>query len=286
MTDRVERMGRSVLQHGNLNDRVYLMKAAADDVPSLVPRLDALAREHGYSKLFAKVGDSVLEPFLAAGYEIEASVPGFYRSREDGHFLGKYPSPERAVEPDPDRVKAVLAACSTSRRALPPLPSRYRLEVLDERHCEPLAALYAEVFDSYPFPIDDPEFLARTMAADTRYFGVFESIDLVAASSAEMDPAGENAEMTDFATLQSARRQGLAGHLLARMEAEMPRFGIRTLYTIARAVSYGMNLTFARLGYAYAGRLIANTQIMGRFESMNVWFKRLAGTTSGGGGSA
>jgi len=275
MTDRIERLGDSVLQHGKHNDRVYLMKATADDVATLVPHLDDLAREHGYSKLFAKVEDALLEPFLEAGYEIEASVPGFYQSREHGHFLGKYPVPERAVEPDPDRVKAVLAACATSRRALPPLSPRFRLRTLEDRHCDALAALYAEVFPSYPFPIDDPTFLGQALASNTRYFGVFEGEALVAASSAEMDPGGENAEMTDFATLPSARRQGLAGHLLTRMEAKMPGEGIRTLYTIARAVSFGMNLTFARLGYAYAGRLVANTQIMGRFESMNVWFKRI-----------
>ncbi len=55
----------------------------------------------------------------------------------------------------------------------------------------------------------------------------------------------------------------------------MPSRGIRTAYTIARAVSYGMNITFARCGYQYGGRLVNNTDIAGSLESMNVWYKTL-----------
>jgi hypothetical protein len=36
-----------------------------------------------------------------------------------------------------------------------------------------------------------------------------------------------------------------------------------------------MNVTFARCGYRFAGTLINNTQISGRIESMNVWYKGL-----------
>jgi hypothetical protein len=37
-----------------------------------------------------------------------------------------------------------------------------------------------------------------------------------------------------------------------------------------------MNITFAKLGYRYGGRLINNTNISGSIESMNVWYKSLA----------
>ena len=55
----------------------------------------------------------------------------------------------------------------------------------------------------------------------------------------------------------------------------MARRGMRTAYTIARAVSPGMNITFARLGYQFSGTLINNTQISGAIESMNIWHKPL-----------
>ncbi len=53
----------------------------------------------------------------------------------------------------------------------------------------------------------------------------------------------------------------------------MAKRGIATLYTIARAISPSMNITFAKCGYAFGGTLINNTQISGSIESMNLWHK-------------
>jgi len=36
-----------------------------------------------------------------------------------------------------------------------------------------------------------------------------------------------------------------------------------------------MNITFSRMGYRYSGTLLNNTNISGRLESMNVWYKFL-----------
>ena len=57
----------------------------------------------------------------------------------------------------------------------------------------------------------------------------------------------------------------------------MQRRGILTAYTIARSLSYGMNITFARQGYRFGGTLTNNTEISGAIESMNVWYRSLAG---------
>jgi hypothetical protein len=59
------------------------------------------------------------------------------------------------------------------------------------------------------------------------------------------------------------------------LEAAVEKLGIKTAYTIARAYSPGMNITFARSGYIYSGTLTHNTQISGKLESMNVWYKAL-----------
>lgn len=82
--------------------------------------------------------------------------------------------------------------------------------------------------------------------------------------------------MTDFATLPDHLGQGLAVRLLWHMEREMPGYQMRTAYTIARSLSPGMNITFAKMGYLFAGTLVNNTDISGQIESMNIWYKRLA----------
>jgi putative beta-lysine N-acetyltransferase len=79
--------------------------------------------------------------------------------------------------------------------------------------------------------------------------------------------------MTDFATLPEHRGENIALYLLDFMEKAMKKRGYKTAYTIARALSYGMNITFAKAAYKMGGTLINNTNICGKIESMNVWHK-------------
>jgi beta-lysine N6-acetyltransferase len=44
-----------------------------------------------------------------------------------------------------------------------------------------------------------------------------------------------------------------------------------TSFTIARGLSYGMNIALAKKGYEFYGTLVHNTNFSGRIESMNVW---------------
>jgi putative beta-lysine N-acetyltransferase len=138
-----------------------------------------------------------------------------------------------------------------------------------------MSRLYRKVFPSYPFPIEDPEYIKQTMRTHVQYYAFVSNGQLLALSSAEMDLTQKNVEMTDFATLPPYRGQGLAVQLLKHMETQMAAQGMATAYTIARAVSPGMNITFAKQAYQYNGRLINNTHISGQIESMNVWSKGL-----------
>ena len=275
--DRIESFGNSTIQHGKHSDRVYLMSLARNDLPELLPYLEELADEKGYSKIFAKVPDDREELFRRRGYQPEATVPDFYHGEVDVHFMGKFLSPERRLETRPQRVTEVLEL-SREKSAAPEelsLPPGYRYRALGPEDCEAMAAVYRVVFATYPFPIHDPAYLRATMASHIRYHGIFEAGRLVAIASAELDLAGRNAEMTDFATLPEQRGRGLANYLLARLERAAAREGIVTAFTIARAYSFGMNITFAKSGYRFGGTLTRNTQISGELESMNVWYKSL-----------
>jgi hypothetical protein len=59
------------------------------------------------------------------------------------------------------------------------------------------------------------------------------------------------------------------------MEYDLKKQKIKTAYTIARAMSPGMNITFKKSGYKFCGRLRNSTNISGRIESMNVWYKSI-----------
>ncbi|MEA2069647.1 MAG: putative beta-lysine N-acetyltransferase [Verrucomicrobiota bacterium] len=277
MNDTLEKIGTALIQHGPYNDRIYLMDLGDSDPERLTPALGKLAIRNGYSKIFAKVPASKAEPFLRHGYREEAAIPGLYQGTEDALFMCRYHNAERKHEP----MMAVLDDIMVSARERQNagnqklLRTDAQLRKCTEADIGAMAQIYATVFPSYPFPIQNPDYLLETMQSHVDYFGIEIAGKLVALSSAEMNPKAQSVEMTDFATLPAFLGNGFAVHLLAAMESAMRKRGIKTAYTIARAASPGMNITFARLGYAYDGRLINNTQISGHIESMNVWHKPL-----------
>ncbi|RQW85833.1 MAG: putative beta-lysine N-acetyltransferase [Geobacter sp.] len=273
----METIGRSLLHHGAYNDRAYLMKLHEEDSEEIVRRLDLLVTSRGYSKIFAKVPSWARERFIAGGYAEEACIPGFYPGGENVSFMGKYFSDSRAREQEPLLVSEVLNAARTTAvvSAPSPLPAGFTVRAASEEDGEEMAKVYREVFASYPFPIHDPVFLQTSMKDATLFFGIWHGRTIAALSSAEMDSCAAAAEMTDFATPPAFRGNGFALLLLREMETAVKTRGIRSLFTIARAYSFGMNITFARNGYLYGGTLTNNTNISGKLESMNVWYKNL-----------
>lgn len=278
MSDMIETLGRSIIQHGPANERVYLMKLHRDDAPDIVDNLNLLASSRGYSKIFAKVPRWSLAQFISAGYELEASIPDFFFDGADVCFMGKYYSDDRRVELKPSIIEDVLAVSRAQGpiRQLIPLPTGCTSRVAREEDAAEMAEVYREVFATYPFPIHDPGFLQSAMNGSTVFFGVWKEGKIIALSSAEMDLSSHSVEMTDFATMPEYRGQGLALNLLQQMEETVHSRGIRSLFTIARAYSFGMNITFARDGYRFGGTLTNNTNISGSLESMNVWYKTLS----------
>lgn len=271
--DIIVRMGNSIIQHGPLSNRVYLMSLAPQDCPDIIPEIKQLALTNGYTKIFAKVPREKMSLFQEAGYVTEAYIPGFFRGRQGAAFMALYLDENRRRPSERSLLSKVLAV-SRSKGKTPPkscCPGEYQVARMSVSDIHDMAVLYSRVFASYPFPIFNPDYLAETMENKVIYCGVRHNSRLVGLSSAETDMDSLNAEMTDFATLAGYRGKSLAGILLDTMTRETRKMGIITNYTIARAGSFGMNITFARAGYGFAGTLINNTHIAGQMESMNVW---------------
>lgn len=276
--DIIEIFHGQTIQHGKFNDRIYLMKFNPDSGDHLPTKLIELAREKQYSKIFAKIPQQQAKAFLQVGFQCEAIIPDFYNGKQTACLLGYYINSSRQQPATAQVNEQVIKVCRQKQQEkLPPvqLPDSMTLRPCTPEDVSQMARLYQKVFASYPFPIDDPDYIRQTMATHVDYFGIWQAGQLIALSSAEMDMDWGNVEMTDFATDPEARGASLAMILLAHMEQAMQAKHITTAYTIARAASFGMNITFAKLGYTFGGRLINNTQIGGQFEDMNVWFKAL-----------
>lgn len=276
MRDTTILLNNSTLQYGAYNDRVYIMKLYPADTKDVLEKAETLASEGGLSKIFAKIPLSVLGEFKTRGYIQEACVPPINKHAEGFAFVSRFLTAKRKKPRQTStimRVKAAAQKNGIKTDVLPALPAGYEIDEARKADCSDLAQLYAEIFPSYPFPIMDPDFLCSNMESNVRYFMVRYQGEVVAASAAEMDGCG--VEMTDFATLATHRGKNLASHLLHRMEIAMTEAGVPTAFTIARAVSFGMNITFGKAGYEFGGTLRNNTNISGDIESMNVWYKSL-----------
>ncbi|MBN2251791.1 MAG: putative beta-lysine N-acetyltransferase [Candidatus Altiarchaeota archaeon] len=274
MRDTITLIGQSLIQHGKHNDRIYLMKLSPADLPGIIDELDSLAEKNKYGKIFAKIPKTAKQAFTDHGYGTEARIPRFYNDSIDCFFMAKYLSPERNKK---DQENAICDVLSPGTKPAPkPLPEGFAYGPLEPKDTIEAAEAYAQTFETYPFPIHDPRYLAESMKRDIKYRCIRTGGKIAALASSETDYDAKTVEFTDFATLPAYRGKGLSTHLLVQMEDETKQEGIKLGYTIARAKNTPINRLFRNRGYTYAGTLTKNTNISGTLQDMNVWYKRLA----------
>ena len=219
----------------------------------------------------------MVDDFLDNEFKKEATIPRFYKGKESAHFVSRFMGAARSFlsfnkkQKIRKNIEVALSKKDENNLEKPNVDFR----PLQHEDADQLVSLYEKTFKVYPFPIFDEKYIKKTMDQNIDYFGAFVDDKLVAASSAEKDIENKNAEMTDFATLPKHRGKNLSYFLLKEMEKEMVAQDFKTLFTIARSASIGMNATFARQDYEYAGTLVNNTYIGEDIESMNVWYKHL-----------
>lgn len=273
--DKIERVEGALIHHGPYNDRLYILKFPFDGNADTVRKLTEKARTKCYSKIVGKIPKRGVNIFLDKGYSIEAVVPRFYKDRDSCYFVAKYlDSARKKINSKKlENFKLFIEKYQNKKTSVTSGP--YQVKELDESDISDISELFRQVFASYPFPIHKKEYIYETMCNSVLYYGIYLDSLLMSVSSAEMDRDNQNAEMTDFAVLDSARGLGLSKILLERMEMNMQQRDIKTLYSIARMESIPMNRTFLSSGYSFAGCLKNNTNIAGDIESMNVWYKHI-----------
>ncbi|NCC87091.1 MAG: putative beta-lysine N-acetyltransferase [Clostridia bacterium] len=277
MFDSICKIGNSIIHHGQNSNRIYLMSLDVNDLPCITRELDELAAQKGYTKIIAKIPLCHKNIFETNGYKVEAVIPKFYKGESDGCFLCKYFDEARNIDTNLEEQNKIISIAKQkgTQTYIKQENKGFICRCATQKDASNMVEVYRNVFKTYPFPIHDEEYILKTMSEDVIYFGIWINNKLVALSSIEFQKNYSNAEMTDFAVLDEHRGKGYALYLLDVMENELKQIGIKTAYTIARAKSAGMNITFAKCGYTYAGTLVNNTDISGQIESMNVWYKHM-----------
>jgi len=278
MPDHIEKIGRSIIQHGPYSQRVYLMKLHVPDAGSIRPAMEQLAHENKYGKILAKIPLGCEAEYRQNGYTREAVIPEYFKNGEDAVFMAMYFSADRRKVTDGAEIEEVLSLAL--KRKQPVEKSKgdgtITTRICGQTDIEEMSRVYLKVFETYPFPIFDTDFLSEAMLNNqARYFCVQRNGRIVALAASEIDWGNRAVEMTDFATLPEYRGQGLAVYLLKEMENSMAKEEMRTAFSIARALSPAMSIVFASNNYDFGGTLYNNTNISGRIQSMNIWYKRL-----------
>jgi len=270
-------LGGSLVHHGPFNDRAYLLRLDPTDVPGIAGRLLAFARGRGYSRVFARIPAPACGHFVSSGYLPRARIPGLYQGEVDGYYMAAYRDPLPSNWQDGiDDVLAVAEEKGRRRSAeSPALEPGFTCTPATPADAPAIAAIYRKVFVTYPVPVHDPAYLAREMHHDLQCFCIRDGEKIAAIASAAVDPEGQFAEMTGFATLPEYRGCGFSGYLLQQMETKMRSIGVKTTFAIARARSYPANIIFARAGYTHAGTVPGCVNICGSLEDMSIWYRLL-----------
>jgi len=243
----------------------------------LLAKADELIDQYQAEKLIIKGRSKDFIQFFEAGFQPEAVVDRYFLG-SDAHFFSKFYTPERKRNEnwitEDGMIQSIYQLNRSVNKAIP--PKEYELKKADESCADELSALYKQVFQIYPTPLHLPEYIKKTMKEGTIYYVFMYQGKIVSAASAEINAFYKNAELTDCATMTEHRKYGLMKLILQEIEKDLMKNGIYCAYSIARALSFGMNAALFQLGYSYRGRFMNNCYIYDKLENMNMWVKNLA----------
>jgi len=255
------------------SERIWVTDYKADDSAALRDFLKLQATKEGLGKIILPVRTEDLNRLQGDEFKLEGSIDGYFQD-SGGHFLAAFPRLERGRSFVLSRQRKMLTEIR-GRKKLRPVktPAGFTMRRAGSRDISAMVALFRRVFVTYPTPVYEPVYLARSMEKGDLFMVFYHGRRLVSVAAAEVEPGWRRAELTNCATDPDFRGLGLNTLLLQQIERFCLDARIGCIYSLARASSYGMNLVFHRLGYRFGGTLINNCHIAGQFEDMNIWVR-------------
>lgn len=247
------------------------------NVSLIVKDIHEITKKHEFTKIIFYSRPEHWKQLLREGFELEAVFTGFFNGT-DAYAMTSYKHIDRKSSNywiNEDNTLQTIIEKGRNTEVKNP-PTTYRFRQADVQDTVELANLYGTVFEIYPTPMNEPEYLRQVMSEGNLFYVVEYDKKIVSAASADVNLNFHNAELTDCATLPEHRKYGLMKKLLVHLEEALKEKGIYCAYSIARALSFGMNAAFYQLGYEYGGRMTNNCYIFDKMEDMNVWVKDLS----------
>jgi putative beta-lysine N-acetyltransferase len=247
------------------------------NVDSICRRATEIATDRSFTKIFVKSREEDWFWFISKGYMLEGVYKGYFNGC-DAYCMSFYLDLNRRTSDywiEEDQILGQVLELPP-KPARSPLPDHCILRSASAGDAERLASLYGQVFETYPTPMTNPAYIRKVMREGTVFYVVEDRHTLISAASAEINATYRNAEITDCATLPANRGQGLMRLLIQALEDDLQERSIHSVYSLSRALSFGMNASLFQLGYRYYGRLTKSCDIYDKFEDMNLWVKILS----------
>lgn len=267
--------GNAKIRIDKFNQRIKIISIDGD-IAELLDRLTPFITEYKIGKLVYIAKKEKIEEFKKQNFIIEAKVENFFNGAP-GYFLSKFLVYERKMSiqiPEEEEV-LIKAREYINENFNYDVKHQYLIRNANKEDAKELAELYDSIFQTYPSPMNDSDYIKFAMNNNVFFKVAVYDRKIVSSASADTDPQHLNAEITDCATKNSHRGNGLMGRLIYELEKDLQIKNYKVLYSTARSISTGMNIVFAKHNYEYAGRLINHCHICGQLEDMNIWMKTL-----------
>jgi beta-lysine N6-acetyltransferase len=246
------------------------------NVENIIVEMENLISNNNFEKVLCYIRKEDLFKFISEGFILEAIIYHYFRGSH-AYIVTKYPVTERRNSNKwSGEDQLVSDVKKNSKTKNPLIPTDHIICKASTSDAEKLAQLYAFVFKIYPTPLSDSEYIKKLIKKGSIFYYIKTKGEIVSAASADINYTSYNAELTDCATHPNHRKHGFMKVLLKQLEQDLVQNRIYHVYSIARALSYGMNSCFYQLGYTYSGRLVNNCYIFDKLEDMNVWVKDLS----------
>lgn len=256
------------------NSRVKLLDYCGQ-IESIILKLKKMAVSNDLGKIICTVYVKDSNAFLSQGFKAEGQIDGYFKG-ETACCVSYFNHHERSISNFISKEdEIIMQSVQFKDKFIPANGSDIIPRTAGHEDAKKIAGVFGKVFDTYPTPVEDPDYIKKMIDSDVLFKVIEVNGRIVSVASADMNKGFLNAEITDCATLKDFRGKGFLSELIYSLELDLRSMGFITAFSLSRARSHGINFALSKHGYEYAGRQINNCNIMGRFEDMNLWVKRL-----------
>ncbi|VXB24834.1 putative beta-lysine N-acetyltransferase [Maribacter litoralis] len=278
MFETIENIDGALVYHGNMHNRIYFSEAKNVNLDNLLQKMKDLAKKKRYEKILGKASEKGLNVLKSQGFIVEAKIPGLYNGSVDGYFLADYTNEKRYAN-DEKIMKTIATVKTIAEAANKPntdshflMPENLDIKELSSADFPLLEELHQKAYKYHPHQIKDAAYFSKLKNLNHRFYGLFQNGELLVSAILAVNSSESNVEIVDFVTHPNYRGQNLSYFLVQDIKNKMDKLGCKTIYTMVRSTSYGLNITFSKHGFILAGTLINNCIVRDAMESMNVWY--------------